>query len=304
MELHQLNCFLAVAEELNFSRAAARLNMTQPPLSRQIQLLEKSLGVILFDRNNRHVQLTAMGAQLLKEARLILKLSDRLALSLQQSAAGETGSLSMGFTAVFSWAFIPNLLKEMAVRLPGVTFDLYELVSNKQIAAIDNNQLDIGFVRHVPPDPRLAWLPLNAESLIAAFPSDHPLARKRKIPLAAFNHEPFFLYAKDEARYFYDRITDLFVFHQITPDYKYQLAQTHTILGMVNAGLGCAIVPASSKTLGFANVTFMTLEDVNIQALNFLVYAKGNPNPVLAHFLKAITEWHAESGEGAIAPTK
>lgn len=271
MELHQLNCFLAVAEELNFSRAAARLNMTQPPLSRQIQLLEKSLGVILFDRNNRHVQLTAMGAQLLKEARLILKLSDRLALSLQQSAAGETGSLSMGFTAVFSWAFIPNLLKEMAVRLPGVTFDLYELVSNKQIAA---------------------------------FPSDHPLARKRKIPLAAFNHEPFFLYAKDEARYFYDRITDLFVFHQITPDYKYQLAQTHTILGMVNAGLGCAIVPASSKTLGFANVTFMTLEDVNIQALNFLVYAKDNPNPVLAHFLKAITEWHAESGEGAIAPTK
>lgn len=297
MELHQLKCFLAVAEELNFSRAAARLHMTQPPLSRQIQLLEKSLGVVLFARNNRRVQLTAMGEQLLKEARLILKLSDRLALSLRQSAAGETGTLSMGFTAVFSWAFVPSLLKEMAQRLPGVTFNLHELVSNKQITAIQHNQLDIGFVRHVPPDARLAWLPLNAESLIAAFPSDHPLARKRKIPLAAFNHEPFFLYAKEEARYFYDRITDLFVFHQITPEYKYQLAQTHTILGMVNAGLGCAIVPASSKTLGFANVTFMTIEDVNIQALNFLVYAKDNPNPVLGNFLKALTEWHTESGE-------
>lgn len=297
MELHQLKCFLAVAEELNFSRAAARLHMTQPPLSRQIQLLEKSLGVVLFARNNRRVQLTAMGEQLLKEARLILKLSDRLALSLRQSAAGETGTLSMGFTAVFSWAFVPSLLKEMAQRLPGVTFNLHELVSNKQITAIQHNQLDIGFVRHVPPDARLAWLPLNAESLIAAFPSDHPLARKRKIPLAAFNHEPFFLYAKEEARYFYDRITDLFVFHQITPEYKYQLAQTHTILGMVNAGLGCAIVPASSKTLGFANVTFMTIGDVNIQALNFLVYAKDNPNPVLGNFLKALTEWRAESGE-------
>lgn len=139
MELHQLKCFLAVAEELNFSRAAARLNMTQPPLSRQIQLLEKNLGVILFTRSNRRVELTAMGAQLVKEARLILKLSDRLALSLQQRAAGETGSLSMGFTAVFSWAFIPGLLKEMARRLPGVTFDLQELVTNKQIAAIENN---------------------------------------------------------------------------------------------------------------------------------------------------------------------
>lgn len=299
MELHQLKCFLAVAEELNFSRAAARLHMTQPPLSRQIQLLEKSLGVVLFARNNRRVQLTAMGEQLLKEARLILKLSDRLASSLRQSAAGETGTLSIGFTAVFSWAFVPGLLKEMAQRLPGVTFDLHELVSNKQITAIQHNQLDIGFVRHVPPDARLAWLPLNAESLIAAFPSDHPLARKRKIPLAAFNHEPFFLYAKEEARYFYDRITDLFVFHQITPEYKYQLAQTHTILGMVNAGLGCAIVPASSKTLGFANVTFMTIEEVNIQALNFLVYAKDNPNPVLGNFLKAVTEWHTESGEAA-----
>ncbi|AUX94812.1 LysR family transcriptional regulator [Mixta gaviniae] len=294
MELHQLKCFLAVAEELNFSRAAARLNMTQPPLSRQIQLLEKNLGVILFARSNRRVELTAMGAQLVKEARLILKLSDRLALSLQQRAAGETGSLSMGFTAVFSWAFIPGLLKEMARRLPGVTFDLQELVTNKQIAAIENNQLDIGFVRQVPPDPRLAWLPLNAESLIAAFPSDHPLARKRKIPLSAFNQEPFFLYAKEEARYFYERITDLFLFHNITPDYKYQLAQTHTILGMVNAGLGCAIVPASSKTLGFANMTFMNIEEVNIQALNFLVYAKDNPNPVLDSFLRAIRELYAE----------
>lgn len=149
-------------------------------------------------------------------------------------------------------------------------------------------------MRQVPPDPRLAWLPLNAESLIAAFPSDHPLARKRKIPLSAFNQEPFFLYAKEEARYFYERITDLFLFHNITPDYKYQLAQTHTILGMVNAGLGCAIVPASSKTLGFANVTFMNIEEVNIQALNFLVYAKDNPNPVLDSFLRAIRELYAE----------
>ena len=256
MDLHQLRCFIAVAEELNFGRAAARLHMTQPPLSRQIQLLEKSLGGALFERNNRHVQLTHMGQHLLTESRLILKLADRLESSVQQCASGEIGTLSMGFTAVFAWSFI----------------------------------LDVGFVRHVPPNPLLAYQPLQGETFVAAFHCDHPLARKRKIPLSAFNNEPFFLYSPDEARHFYDRITDLFVFNNVTPDFKYQLAQTHTILGMVNAGLGCAIVPGSSRALGMANVTFMNIEGVNIQAHNFLVYSKANPNPVLPAFLKALSE--------------
>lgn len=290
MDLHQLRCFIAVAEELNFGRAAARLNMTQPPLSRQIQLLEKSLGGTLFDRNNRHVQLTHMGEHLLKESRLILKLADRLASSVQQSASGETGTLAMGFTAVFSWSFIPQLLKELTVKLPGVDFQLFEQVSHKQISSVEDNTIDVGFVRHVPPNPRLAWLPLQGETFVAAFHCDHSLARKRKIPLSAFNNEPFFLYSPNEARQFYDRITDLFVFSNVTPDFKYQLAQTHTILGLVNAGLGCAIVPASSRTLGLPNVTFMAIEGVNIQAHNFLVYAKANPNPVLPVFLKALSE--------------
>lgn len=290
MDLHQLRCFIAVAEELNFGRAAARLNMTQPPLSRQIQLLEKSLGGTLFDRNNRHVQLTHMGEHLLKESRLILKLADRLASSVQQSASGETGTLAMGFTAVFSWSFIPQLLKELTVKLPGVDFQLFEQVSHKQISSVEDNTIDVGFVRHVPPNPRLAWLPLQGETFVAAFHCDHPLARKRKIPLSAFNNEPFFLYSPNEARQFYDRITDLFVFSNVTPDFKYQLAQTHTILGLVNAGLGCAIVPASSRTLGLPNVTFMAIEGVNIQAHNFLVYSKDNPNPVLPVFLKALSE--------------
>lgn len=290
MDLHQLRCFIAVAEELNFGRAAARLNMTQPPLSRQIQLLEKRLGGALFDRNNRHVQLTHMGEHLLKESRLILKLADRLESSVQQSASGETGTLAMGFTAVFSWSFIPQLLKELTVKLPGVDFQLFEQVSHKQISSVEDNTIDVGFVRHVPPNPRLAWLPLQGETFVAAFHCDHPLARKRKIPLSAFNNEPFFLYSPNEARQFYDRITDLFVFSNVTPDFKYQLAQTHTILGLVNAGLGCAIVPASSRTLGLPNVTYMAIEGVNIQAHNFLVYAKANPNPVLPVFLKALSE--------------
>jgi DNA-binding transcriptional LysR family regulator len=169
MDLHQLRCFIAVAEELNFGRAAARLHMTQPPLSRQIQLLEKSLGGALFERNNRHVQLTHMGQHLLTESRLILKLADRLESSVQQCASGEIGTLSMGFTAVFAWSFIPQLLKALSVKLPGVDFRLFEQVSHKQISSVENNSIDVGFVRHVPPNPLLAYQPLQGRRLSPRF---------------------------------------------------------------------------------------------------------------------------------------
>ncbi len=291
MDLHQLRCFIALAEELHFSRAASRLGMTQPPFSRQIQLLEKSLGGTLFERDNRHVRLTFLGEHLLGSARQILHQAEQLARSAQSCVSGESGTLSIGFTAVFSWSFIPALLKNLHATLPGLTLELHENVSSKQIIAIENQSIDVGFVRKVPINPLLNYLPLKSEALVGAFHVDHPLARKRKISLNAFAGQPFFLYSPDEARYFFDRITDLFSFHHITPDYKYQLAQTHTILGLINAGLGCAIVPASARTLGFPNVTFMALEDVDIQAHNFLVYSRTNTNPVLPAFLQLLTQW-------------
>ncbi|AFJ46688.1 LysR family transcriptional regulator [Shimwellia blattae] len=288
MDLYQLRCFIAVAEELHFGRAAARLHITQPPLSRQIQLLEKSLGCALFARNNRHVNLTHMGEHVLRESRLILKLADQLQSSAHQRAMGFAGTLRLGFTAVFSWQFIPRLLKQMTARLPGLDFQLYEQVSQKQVSAIAENLIDVGFVRHVPPDPLLTYLPLTRETFVAAFHSEHPLARKRKIPLTAFNNETFFCYSPNEARTFYDRISDLFIFNKITPNYKYEFAQTHTILGMVSAGLGCSIVPASAKTLGFPNISYLTIEGASIQAHNFLVYSKSNPNPALPVFIDAV----------------
>lgn len=299
MDLYQLRCFIAVAEELHFGRAAARLHITQPPLSRQIQLLEKSLGCTLFDRNNRHVGLTHMGENVLKEARLILKLADQLQYSAQQRIDGVVGTLRIGFTAVFSWQFIPQLLKNMAATFPGLDFELDEQVSQKQISAIEDNIIDVGFVRHVPPNPLLTYLPLTKETFVAAFHTDHPLARKRKIPLSAFNNEPFFCYSQNEARIFHERITDLFTFNNISPHYKYQFTQTHTILGMVSAGLGCAIVPASARTLNFPHVAYINIEDANIQAHNFLVYSKNNPNPALPVFIQAVRDMLQQSASAA-----
>ncbi|MBM6604981.1 MULTISPECIES: LysR family transcriptional regulator [unclassified Leclercia] len=298
MDLHQLRCFVVLAEELHFGRAARRLNMTQPPFSRQIQLLEKSLGGALFERDNRHVRLTFLGEQLLGRANQLLQQAEQFTFTAQSCLNGESGTLSIGFTAVFSWAFIPALLKNLHAALPGLNIQLHENVSNKQIIAIENESIDVGFVRKVPLNPSLDYLPLKSEALVGAFHIDHELARKRKIQLSAFAGQPFFLYSPDEARYFFDRITDLFAFHNIVPDYKYQLAQTHTILGLVNAGLGCAIVPASARTLGFPNVTYMALDDVDIQAHNFLVYSRVNTNPVLPVFLRLLTQWIGDESLG------
>lgn len=293
MDYHQLRCFITLAEELHFGRGAARLNMTQPTFSRQIQLLEKALGGALFERDNRHVKLTCMGEHLLKGARQILRQTEQLSMTAQSYVKGESGTLSIGFTAVFSWAFIPELLRNLAIASPGLNIQLTENVSHKQIEAIENQAIDVGFVRNVPLNPRLDYIPLKSETMVAAFHSGHPLAKKRKITLSAFENEPFFQYAPVEGRYFFERIADLFAFNNIQPDYKYQLGQTHIILGLVNAGLGCAIVPASAKTLGFKNVTFMNIEDANIQANNFLVYSKTNNNPALAMFLNAMNDWLA-----------
>ena len=291
MDYHQLRCFIALAEELHFGRAATRLNMTQPPFSRQIQLLEKNLGGTLFERDNRHVKLTFMGEHLLKGARQIIRQTEQLSMSAQSYINGESGTLSIGFTAVFSWAFIPELLKNLSIVLPDMRIQLYEKVSHKQIEAIENQSIDVGFVRKVPLNPNLDYLTLKSEEMIAVFHNNHPLAKKRKITLSAFENEPFFQYDPIEGLYFFERIDDLFSFNNIQPDYKYQLGQTHIILGLVNAGLGCAIVPASAKRLGFKNLTFMNIEDVNIQANNFLVYSKKNKNPVLPKFIETITNW-------------
>lgn len=291
MDVQQLRCFITLAEELHFGRAAARLNMTQPPFSRQIQLLEKKLGGALFLRDNRHVKLTYMGEHLLKGAQQIVQQTEQLALSAHSYAQGQSGTLSIGFTAVFSWSFIPQLLKELRTTAPGLAVHLAENVSHKQIQAIENHAIDVGFVRSVPLNPTLNFLPLKSEAMVGAFHNSHPLAKKRKISLQAFENEPFFQYSPEEGRYFFERIADMFAFNNIQPDYQYQLGQTHIILGLVNAGLGCAIVPASAKTLGFPNVTFMNIEDMNIQANNFMVYSKDNTNPALPHFIQEIYQW-------------
>jgi DNA-binding transcriptional LysR family regulator len=284
VELHQLRCFVAVAEELHFGRAAIRMHMTQPPLSRQVQLLERGLGIQLLERNNRSVKLTAAGQGFLRDARHILAFSDQAADGARRLARGEAGSLTLGFTAVSAYQMIPQLLARAAQDLPGLQFTLKEMVSSAQLEALAAHRIDVGFVRQVNDHATLDAQLISREPLLVAVPDNHPLARQPAIAVRDLDQQAFVMYAADEGRYFYDCIAGLFAMTGITPRYVYHLGQTHTVVSMVKAGLGVAIVPASAMQLHSDRLVFRPLKDAELHAELYMVSRQDNDNPALPAF--------------------
>lgn len=168
--LSRLTCFIAVAEELHFGRAAERLHMTQPPLSRQIQQLESELGVQLIDRTSRSVTLTAAGVAFLPDARRIVRLAESAALTVKRVPAGDLGTVVIGFTAASAHAVLPRLLSDVRAALPDVELVLREMVSSIQIDALASGELDLGLVRPTVTRPGILTRPIHREALVAALP--------------------------------------------------------------------------------------------------------------------------------------
>ncbi len=284
-----------VAEELHFGRAAQRLFMTQPPLSRQIQLLERSLGVQLLDRNNRQVRLTVAGRQFLRDAQHLLAYTEQASDSARRLASGEAGQLVLGFTAVSGYNLIPELLSRAGQALPDIGFELHEMVSSDQTEALAANMIDIGFVRSA--DPRQGWSYQLAsrEPLMVVMPTGHPLAERAQLSVSDLVHHPFIMYSAKEGRYFYDCIVGLFATAGVSPRYLYYLKQTHSILGLVRAGLGIAIVPASGRELYMGHLQFRPLADASPTADMYMVYRDDNDNPALPRFIDLAARFFASA---------
>ncbi|WP_226502146.1 LysR family transcriptional regulator [Pseudomonas sp. MWU16-30317] len=286
MELHQLRCFVMVADELHFGRAARRLFMTQPPLSRQIQLLERSLGVTLLERSNRRVKLTIAGQHFLRDARHVLAYTEQAADSARRLERGEVGQLLLGFTAVSSYRMIPGLLECADTALPDVRVDLREMVSGAQIQALEANMLDIGFVRWSSSAADFHYQLISQEPLLVVMANEHPLAAHATIAIADLDQQPFVMYSPDEGRYFHDCIAGLFAMAGVSPRYRYYLGQTHSILGLVRAGLGVAIVPAAARHLYPGQLQFRRLRDADPMAQIYMVSRQDNDNPAVAPFIQ------------------
>ena len=286
--LDQLRGFVAVAEELHFGRAAERLRMTQPPLSRQIQKLERAVGVQLLDRDNRNVELTTAGSAFLTEARRLLGLADGALDHVRRIHAGSAGTVRIGFTATAAFGVLPSLLNRVGAAYPEIDLDLYEMVTREQIDGLLTGDLDLGLARPPFDTSTFASRLLHREALLLALPSQHRLAHADgPVAPADLANEPLIMHAQTRARYFYDLVVrlipvdDQFVVHSVS--------QVLTMLWLVAAGRGIAFVPASATGLGIDGVSYREIEGLPAAPVELhLLWLRDAGNPALRMLLDAM----------------
>jgi DNA-binding transcriptional LysR family regulator len=285
-EISQLRCFVAVAEELHFSRAAERLNMTQPPLSRQIRLLEHHVGAELLERNSRSVRLTAAGKAFLPEAARILRMAEEAAFTARRAAKGEQGHLAIGFTSASGYSLLPEVVRRLRERAPGVSLNLKELVSTHQVEALNAGELDLGLMRPHTANSELESLPLATEALMLAIHESDADQWPLEPTLQSLHGRPFVMYSPYEARPFYQMLSERFARAGVVPDVVEHIGQIHTMLALVRAGVGVALISEGAASLKFDGVVMrrMATEPVHMVA----TYRRDNDNPVLRVFLQDV----------------
>lgn len=294
--LARLSCFIAVAEELHFGRAAERLHMTQPPLSRQIQQLETELGVQLIDRTTRSVTLTPAGVAFLPDARRILQLAESAALTVRRVPAGDLGTVVVGFTAASAHVVLPRLLERTRAKLPDVKLELREMVSADQIEGLMTGEIDLGMVRPPLKRPGIVSRPLLHEQLVAALPAEHPLVgQARALTLNDLDGQDVVMYSPVQARYFNELLISAFTIAGASPRYVQFVTQVHTMLVLVRSGIGVALVPASAATLHPEGVVFRSIGAFRERPVELDAAWRGDStNPALLRLLRDVLparEW-------------
>ena len=288
-DLAQLRCFTTVATELNFRRAAERLNMTQPPLSRQIQLLEHSLGVELFTRSTRSVALTAAGRAFFIEAQHLLERAHQAAAAARSFAAGDIGSVSISFVGSAVYEFLPKVIAEARLNQPQVKISLSEMNTHQQHEALRTRRVDLGIVRQPLLQPGYENECLVREPFVLAIPAQHPLARQAQVRLEDLDGAPFLMYSHSAYPPFNELLTGMFRSAGVSPQYVQWLGSSLTILALVNAGMGLAMVPRCATNVVFKNVVFHEMQlDDGIQSELHLSWRSNNDNPACMMLLEAI----------------
>ena len=288
-ELAQLRCFATVATELNFRRAAERLNMTQPPLSRQIQLLEHALGVALFTRSTRSVVLTAAGRAFFIEAQHLLERAEQAAVAAKRFAQGDIGSVSISFVGSAVYEFLPKVLAEARLNQPQVKIALSEMNTAQQHEALRARRIDLGIDRAPLLQPGYQSECLVREPFVLAVPSGHPLATAAQVEVQDLAGVPFLMYSHSAYPPFNELLTGLFRSAGVAPEYVQWLGSSLTILALVNASMGLALVPRCATNVVFREVTFRDIDlGEGIQSELHLVWRSDNDNPACLMLIDGI----------------
>jgi len=290
MELRHLRYFVTVAEEMNFTRAAGRLHIAQPPLSQQIRQFEDELGVQLFHRTKHRVELSVAGKEVLVEARRTLAQAERVAIVARRSAQGLTGDLNLGFSSAAPHGVLPQIVRAFRARFPEVILKLHELSSEQQLARLEAGTIDVGFIRlPVENTPsRIVLEPVSREALILALPKGHALTRLRAVPVRSLANASFIRFPRHVAPGLYDQIDRICGRAGFTPRVVQEALQIPTTISLVAAGLGIAIVPDSIQALYREQVVYRPLvKPVSITGMG-VAYDKENNSALPRSFLSII----------------
>ncbi|EPE99992.1 LysR family transcriptional regulator [Rhizobium grahamii] len=290
MELRHIRYFLAVAEEGNFTRAAAKLGIGQPPLSQQIRDLENEVGASLFHRVPHGAELTAAGNAFLPEGRAAIAAAEKAKLAAQRATRGETGRLALGFTAssAFNTA-VSGTIRRFRSQWPDVSLSLTEMNSNWLMEKLLRQEIDVAFIRPGLEDPKDVTLKrLADEPMLIALPAHHPLAKYGKVPLSALAGEPFILFPRTVGLSLYDDIV------RGCRDAGFELVVTQeapqipSVVNLVAADLGVSIVPASIAHLALDGVAYRSIEGPPLVARLGLAMLKAQRSRVAANMMSLI----------------
>jgi DNA-binding transcriptional LysR family regulator len=290
MELRHLRYFVAVAEEQHFTRAAARLGIGQPPLSQQIQQLERELGAPLFKRLARGIELTEVGTVFLADARATLAAAARALDNARRAARGELGALQIGFTVSASFhPFIARVILGFRETYPGVTLSLREGNSVALLEAVRDSRLDLAVVRPSARQPdTLVSEPLFDEQMLIVLPSSHRLSRRRRLKLAEIAQEDFVLYARQTGPGVFDAIVAACQQAGFSPNVTQEAPQMASTIHLVAAGLGVSIVPAAMRSLRADGICYIPLEGIAPRITLNLAYRRFERSPAVLQFLAAL----------------
>ncbi|WP_248795957.1 LysR family transcriptional regulator [Pseudomonas sp. MWU13-2105] len=292
MELRHLRYFIAVAEELHFGRAAEVLGISQPPLSQQIQALEQELGARLFDRTNRRVELSEAGRLFLQEARLVLAQVDKAADVARRAQLGELGELKIGFTSSAPFnSTIPQAIFAFRQAFPAVHLNLREMSSKTVADGLMDESIEVGLMRPLALPEALSVVELMHEPLVAVLSAKHPLAggSEEGMYLSELALEPFVFFPRSYGSGLYAQLLTLARQAGFSPHFAQEAGEAMTIIGLVAAGLGVSVLPASYQRIRIDGVVYRPLLDPDAVSAVWLVQRKDQKSPMAKAFIELLT---------------
>jgi DNA-binding transcriptional LysR family regulator len=288
MEFRHLRCFVALAEELHFGRAAQRLSMSQPPFSVNIRQLEEAVGTRLFDRDSKGVRLTAAGQAFREHAQTLLSRAEEAKSLARDVGAGALGTLRVGFVGSMLYRGLPRWLQCFQRDHPRIEIVLHEINSQQQLEAIVRDELEVGFVHTHKLIPPLTAELVDAEPFVCCVPAGHAMAARSEVPLDALREEPFVLFSRQAAPDYYLRIMDMCQAAGFYPRIRHEVRHWLSVVAVVAQGMGVSVVPAPLQRSGISGAAFRPLAPPVVKSHAYCVWNPGLDQPARELFLAVV----------------